>query len=174
MPKVYLEVGKEVDRLVGETADRWHPGLKENGVTICVLFVELHDGEGACLETPCLNHHGYPAAAIMKINGYKDRVEGKADATLVIDKFVWEDMNERQQVSLLDHELHHLLVKVDKAGSVKHDDLGRPILKLRKHEFELGGFYSIAARHKRDAVEYLAVTNVAENFSKMDLPLSAV
>ena len=36
--------------------------------------------------------------------------------------------------ALLDHELHHLELKRDKKDRIRKDDLGRPLLRMRKHD----------------------------------------
>ena len=171
MPKLYAEVDKEVDRLLARTIDEWHPGLKEHKVTICALFVYEVDGEGEKVEGSCLEHHGYPALATIKANSYKDRVEGKADATLIIDQHAWEEMSGPAKSALIDHELLHLKV-LEKKGVVVRDDLGRPVIKIRKHDYNVGGFFTIAERHKQASHEHSQLSELAEKYIQMELPFS--
>src|SRR5690606_5222802 len=92
--------------------------------------------------------NGYPAAAMVKINSYRDRVEGKADATIFIDADEWEGLDDPRREALIDHELQHLEVKRDPdTGAPLSDDAGRPKLKIRKHDHQYGWFDVIAERH---------------------------
>jgi hypothetical protein len=53
--------------------------------------------------------------------------------------------------------LFHIAVRRDRDGAIKSDDGGRPKLKLRKHDFEIGGFVEIAKRHGPESLEVQAV-----------------
>lgn len=43
---------------------------------------------------------------------------------------------------------------------VQRDDIERPKLKMRKHDFHWGGFDVIADRHGEDSVEVMAVAAI--------------
>jgi len=145
-----------------------HPGLDEAKVTVAVLFVEEFTGDGEATGEPCLELNGYGAAATIKINSYKSRVEGLKDATLTIDKVVWESLDQGSKVALLDHELLHLQVK-QREGTIRRDDCGRPLLKLKKHDFHFGGFHTICKRHGGKALEFQAVGDVLTHWRQLEL-----
>lgn len=138
---------------------RWHDDLGKAGVTVSVLTAhadeaDLEKGKSA------LRHHGYPAAALVRVNSHKDRVEGKADATILVDGDQWPDWPAERRLAILDHELTHLEL-VMKDGAVQRDDCGRPRLRLRKHDFELGGFEAVAERHKRAEIQVEALAKLS-------------
>ena len=101
--------------------------------------------------------------AIVKINSLKDRVEGKADATILLDGYQWDhEMSEDQRKAVLDHEVMHLMLERDGEGQIVADDIGRPKLKMRLHDFHFGGFHAIAERHGPHSVEHAAVKSLGE------------
>jgi hypothetical protein len=59
----------------------------------------------------------------------------------------WNHWDEDQQNALIDHEVTHISLVINRKGILTLDDLGRPKLKMRKHDFEVGWFHSIAERY---------------------------
>lgn len=110
------------------------------------------DEDTGALQNDALRKNGVRALAIARKLPLKDRVMGRGDAEVAIDADHWADLGREQQEALLDHELHHLSIKVDKRGLVR-DDIGRPIIKLRQHDHEFGWFKIIAERHGFSSVE---------------------
>lgn len=89
-----------------------------------------------------LTKNGVKALGICRKLPLKDRAMGRADAEISIDGDWWETATDDDRRALLDHELHHIAVK-----SSDRDDLGRPKLGMRPHDFEFGWFKVIAQRH---------------------------
>ena len=132
---------ERVDRLIR----KYHPELDKLTVYFDLLFVEG--------DPPALTHHGVPAFAIVKINSRKDRVKGNGDAEIVFDKGQFEIQKPETQEAIIDHELYHVIQKLDaKNAPMLHAD-GRPKLKLRKHDREFGWFDEIAQRHGINSIE---------------------
>ena len=102
--------------------------------------------------------------ATIKINSYRDRVEGKADVTITIDGHHWDELSDAELAAVLDHELTHLELVIEEDGSVSRDDIDRPKLRMRKHDFQIGGFNEVAKRHKADSLEVQAVAKVGKGF----------
>lgn len=137
------------DALVERLIRTQHQELKNCGVTIQVMLAHAATNEETGqTEGPAVLLHGYPCCAIVKVNSLKDRAEGKRDATITLDGDNWKDWPEPKRLAILDHELQHLQL----TGKV--DDCGRPKLKVRLHDWQLGGFHAIVQRHEAEAVEY--------------------
>jgi hypothetical protein len=165
MPTTFYECGPEVTIVAGKLIERYYPDLVRAGVTITYLFASNVDAIGGCLK-----HGGYPAAAIVKRNSLQDRVEGKADCTIKIDKEWWDGHSETERAALIDHELYHILVAEDDEGTdFILDDIDRPKIELRKHDFQIGGFDEIAKRHGPNAEEVKAILAVNEQWQQMEL-----
>jgi hypothetical protein len=166
MGKVFTPCANE-DQTVLDMADqiirRYYPEFIDAGLTIFYVFVET-DGIGAAL-----SHGGYPAAGACKINSLKDRVEGKADCTITIDKAWWAGHDTRQNLAMLDHELHHILIAKDDDNKFILDDCGRPKVKLRKHDWQHGGFLEIAKRHRMASVDMHSIMEVQGVFVQANL-----
>lgn len=126
--------------------------------TLCLMFVHGEDKEG---DAP-LKLHGYPCAAVVSVVPHKQRADKRADAEILIDQVWWDKANDRQRTALLDHEITHLEIHIDDHGFVKQDDQGRPKLRIRLHDWQLGGFRCIAERYGSDAPE----VEMARQFEK--------
>jgi hypothetical protein len=103
---------------------------------------------------------GYPCAAKVRIVSLKDRAAGMPDAQIIIDALRWEELTAVERDALLDHELEHLQPALDKDGKPKQDDLGRPKLKMKLHDAEIGIFRSVVERYGPEALD----AQIAEKF----------
>jgi hypothetical protein len=124
-----------------------HTPLVEAKLKIDLLFAYPEYDENGEPVGCALKHHGVPAHGICRKLSLKDRSKGHGDAEICLDGDWWGKAAREEQEALLDHELHHLTVMFTKNGVLKTDDLGRPLVKLRKHDFEFGWFTTIARRH---------------------------
>lgn len=140
MATKYTPADSECLDRVNALIERYYPHLKDNEVTIELLFATADEGQP-------LKHGGYPAAAIVRIVSEKDRVKGNKDAEICIDQLRYEEMSAEEKDALLDHELYHLVVKYDDHEAVKRDSADRPKLGMRKHDHQFGWFAEIAKRH---------------------------
>lgn len=159
MPVIYSKAAEPALDLLADTIARYHAELAENGVTVGVLVA--HPGDDG---EPPVKLHGYPCAAVIKITPYKQRVQGIEDAVITLSGPHWRGLDEAGRVALLDHELEHLELSRDREGNVRSDDQGRPKLKLRLHDWQLGGFESIAKRHGPAAPEVTAYRAAHERY----------
>jgi hypothetical protein len=171
MATTYEKAPKEVTDLLQGVMDKFHPVLASCEVTVDVLMARGVDKEGVGLPDPVLKLHGYMAAAIVKIVPLKQRVLGQGDALITIDAATWSELSEEKQRAVLDHELEHIQVVANNgegkpAGLVEcdvetgevigeplGDDIGRPKLKLKLHDWHLEGFKNIAERYGGSALE---------------------
>ncbi len=99
----------------------------------------------------------------------KDRALGRADAEIMLDGDWWEGATDAERKALLDHELHHICPKLDKRGLVT-DDLGRPVLLMRQHDFEFGWFTIIAQRHGIASQERIQAKRIADSAGQFYWP----
>lgn len=109
-----------------------------------------------------ITHQGRRAYGLASIRNAKLRALMPYDGEILIDRDWWDSVNERQQEALLAHELYHFVPKMDATGSLVVDDAGRPKLKLREHDFEVGWFAHIASRYGSDSVERAQARQVVE------------
>lgn len=150
-------------QLIKSTLEKYHPELVEAGVTVEALMAFNDTGYP-------VKANGYPALACIRIVPLKSRIKGMADAEITIDKGAYDALNEPQREALLDHELNHLIVKRDKEQNIKVDDLDRPCLKMRKHDYQMGWFKVIAERHKENSPEVYQAKLLWRNDSKTFFP----
>lgn len=145
-----LDVGKRLN----DAMTSWHPDLVEAGVT-----VECFSAAADAGVTPALRQGGYPAVAVTRIVPYRDRVAGMADAHIYVDFDAWHSMDDEEKLALLDHELTHLELVVDKNGDAKLDASDRPRLRIRRHDIRIGVFISCMKRHGKKAIDAQAVVS---------------
>src|SRR5262245_4301901 len=158
---------EEVGPLVMKLVERNYPDLGD--VTYNLLFAHGPRDENGQIKAPALKLHGYPCCAIIKINSLEQRVAGLADVTIKIDGDEWPDWDDRRRAAILDHELYHLVPFI-KGKAIQTDDAGRPKLKLRNHDWQLGGFAEIVRRHGDHAVEAVAFRATADRHGQLLMP----
>ncbi len=167
LPRTYEKIApgghKIYDRMLA-IRDRYHGALTETGVVIDLLLAHAARDKNDDPTGAAVKHGGYPAAATIRIVNLKDRVAGLGDVQLIVDGDKWDEWTDAELDALLDHELTHIEIVIDKDGAVVRDDAGRPKLKLRLHDFQIGGFNSIAKKHKEDAFEVQSVAAVGKEF----------
>lgn len=147
MPTIYRKADDDLANTVQEALQRYRSDLDEAGVTVETLTAH---GEA---DEPVLKLHGYSCAAVVSIKSLKDRAGSSADARIIVDDATWSDFTEAQRDATLHHELLHLLLVRNKAGAIEHDQAGRPKLKMRLHDVQLGAFREVVERHKEHAPE---------------------
>ena len=155
----------DVHGVLAEARRRWHADLDRYEVTVDVLFAWAGKNGGAALKL-----HGWPCEATIKPTAYRDRVRGAGDVLLTLDAAVWEAKTPDERLALIDHELEHLVIQRDKDEAVKSDDHGRPKIKTRPHDYELGGFASVARRHGHHAPEVQSFRAVYDEHRQLLLP----
>jgi hypothetical protein len=148
----------------------WHPKLVEAGVRVDLLIAfGPVDKEGE-KTGPAIVHQGIPCLGLCQITKVQLRVLGNGDALITLDGDRWPDLDEGEQLALIDHELTHLELVLEMKAKIKLvstdgeaesevcaqpqlDDAGRPKLRIRKHDFEVGWFHAVAKRHGRASQE---------------------
>ena len=164
----YAKASNDMRDMAESVARNHHSELVDAGVTIGVLAC-VH-GERDDESRPALKLHGYTCAATIQITPVKQRMLGHPDAVIVIDEKTWEGLTEARRRALIDHELTHLVVQFDDDGQPKLDDAGRPKLRMRLHDWELGGFEEVAERHGGSALEVVEFRRVLEARRQLLLP----
>jgi hypothetical protein len=159
MATTYEKCDEVVNRRVRRLIQKHYPDLQECEARIDCLFARNGDG-------PAVKLHGYACLAVVRKTSLKQRVLGLGDAEIVIDEKAYEDLTETQRDALLDHEIYHLEVQKDEHGYPDTDDAGRPKLKLKLHDWELGGFAEIAQRYGSDAPEVKAAQDFQDKFGQ--------
>jgi hypothetical protein len=161
--------GEATIELLREVAEAYHPDLCLHGVTYDVLFaLAPRDDNGMVVGDP-LKKNGVPALALVRVVGLADRTKGMADVEIRLDGERWPELSEAVKRATLDHELTHLALSFDSDEDLKRDDLGRPRLRLRPHDWELGGFDWVVSRHRGDAVETIQLRETIERIRQLEL-----
>jgi hypothetical protein len=114
-----------------------------------------------------LKLRGYPAAAIARVLGKKDRAKGQGDCEIVIDGDAWEIEADRE--STIHHELLHFSLQTYPNGQVKEHDNGRPKIKMRLHDVQLGTFNEIVEEYGLRSHDGRNVRTVIETYRQMVL-----
>lgn len=163
----YEQAKSEIRDLVNQVRCKHYNDLVEAEVTIGVLMARPTTNDAGEPTGPAIRHNGYPAQALIKHTNLKDRVAGLPDAILTIDADNWEDLNDEEREALIDHELYRLEVRRDDDSQIISDDHGRPKLKCRLHDWQLGGFTVIAKRHGEASAERRQVKALVDEFGQI-------
>lgn len=156
MGTTYEAAGPELKKAVQEAIKAYHPDLiKATIATVICRRYDRHETEINAMKT-----RGQTVMAKIAITPLADRARGLQDAKLTINGYQWDRMEENARKALLDHELCHLEIG---EGA---DDLGRPKLKMRHHDWELTGFAAVVERHGENSVESKALQNFKADYGK--------
>jgi hypothetical protein len=99
----------------------------------------------------------------------KDRAMGRGDAEITLDGDWWATANDAERRALLDHELHHIVVRQEMGVAIR-DDIGRPKLGLQPHDVEIGWFNVIAARHGAASQEQQQAKKIMDDWGQYYWP----
>ena len=171
MATTYRRAEDAIREQVYAVMERHHPELKGAGVTVDVLWCEATVSESSGeMIAGNLKHGGRAAWGTIRITSQKERALGRMDAEMTLCEWAWKHRlsGKRERDALIDHELTHLQIVREQGGvklgdslpPPKKDGCGRPRLKSRQHDVELGLFYEVADRHKAYAPEAIVVREV--------------
>jgi len=131
------------------------PAPQENWPEVRVelmLVYASRNSDGTISATTPIKVRGREAIACVRITSLEERVAGRGDAIIWVDGDRRQRMDVQTLEAVLDHELTHLERGTTGQGSYT-DDAGRPILRMRQHDFEVGWFHEVAERHGERSVE---------------------
>ena len=170
----YEQAGDVIKALVAKVLSQNHPELAKEKVTIDTIVARRESRkEGAIV---ALKKDGHAVLAQIKITSLQDRSRGIADAKLVIDDYGWLRLSDVRKTAVIDHAMEHLTLAKSRASKrngyfsgPKRDDLGRPMLKIRPHDWVLTGFKSVTERHGDNSVEANQFTAFKAEFGQLNL-----
>lgn len=151
----------EVHELIDQLVTKYFSQLRDYGTTYNVLFAFAKLYKNGDPRGPAVTLHGRECLAKIRIVPYRDRVNGIADAEIIIDGKRWEELGDEQREALLDHELCHLEGVFDAKGDLKRDDLDRPCLRIARHDHDFGWFNATVRRHGIHSIEWQQYQNFA-------------
>ena len=164
MGKSYEKGTREMQTYLNEALDMYHSDLKEVGIRVALFRVSEIDDNGQ--SDHALRLHGHDADAVASNYNLKRRVQTDFDCEISVEATAWDSMTDRGRLALIDHELTHFKLKFDRNGVLKMDDIGRPMLEMRKDSFMLTGFFEVIIRHGQEAGEAGAVSRVYAEVQK--------
>lgn len=163
---------RTVEQLADTLIDKYesHKPLAAVPVKVDFVFARADVDDNGEPINDALSKNGIKALGICRKMPLKDRAMGRGDAEVCLDGDWWAKASPEEQAALLDHELHHIAVKMDKHGRIAMDDLGRPQLKLRKHDIDVGWFSCIAQRHGAASLERIQAKSIMDNAGQFYWP----
>jgi hypothetical protein len=176
----FREAADEIVSLVAGVMRECHPELVAEGVTVDVLEAytppkEVKPTRGKRRgpprdpkpPRPSLWKDGLPCLALAKINSHEVRVEGGKDCSIKIDIEEWKKLPDGRRRALIDHELRHFMVVCDDDGNTKFDAQGRPKMRLRPHDHQVGVFLDVIDRHGWQATEALSLRDAVRRVKQL-------
>jgi hypothetical protein len=139
-----------------------HQLIERHKVKVDYLFAFADTDEDGQPINNALNKNGIRALGLCRKIGLKDRAKGMGDVEILIDHDHWKTIPEAEQRALLDHEMTHIQVCVNQRDEPKLDAIGRPKIKIRKHDVEVGWFASVAQRHGAASIEQIQAKQILD------------
>jgi hypothetical protein len=136
-PVNYDLIPKDNDayQLLDEVRDKWHEDLYGAKIALAYRKRLKRDKDGIlmlgrCVKISDLQHEFAPF-----------------DFVIVLNSDIWRDttFDKKKKMALLDHELCHAALSLDKNLERRNDEKGRTIYRLRRHDIE--EFRSVVEHH---------------------------
>lgn len=164
MGNIYFKASEEHHKLAYNVMAKYHSELSKARVNLGLLITMSNKENQPALKDGALG--------IIKIVPVKDRVTKQFDVELIVDGDVWNKKHELRE-PLIDHLLSRLEVKKHKAkpnqkededdvDQFTTDDIGRPIIKMRKCDLNaVSGFAEVATRHGESSIEMQQLKDIS-------------
>lgn len=156
MAKTYEVADKDAHDILGVLMEHHHDTLHDHELQIAIVGVK-ETGDGYALSKDSLR----VLAQVRKQNDLQRLLTG-FDAVIEIDVVAYGKMDPCVRAALLDHELCHLAVVLDRYGNLKQNDDGRPKLAMVPHDAQIGVFQQCMRRHKYNAIETIVMRAVIQ------------
>jgi hypothetical protein len=155
---------KAVSAMLAAIVKEHHKPLHDAKVRFDVVFCRAETNADQTPKGFALKKNGKRCLGIASAIPLLDRAMGRADAQIKIDADWWgkEGTTDEMRNALLDHEVNHFEIKKDEVDAPKSDDLDRPILSIREHDWEISGFKVIAERYGAASVEVMEARELHE------------
>ena len=163
MSRTIMKASEAVVALADRMMGSHHAELAAEKVRVAVLMVMPPVNKDGDKIGPAVQQGGVEATAKIKVASAGERVLADVDAIMEIDGERWGTLSPKTQAALVDHELEHLIVQVDKKGLTRRHPDGVPVLATQPDDWHLTGFESIVKRHGRHALEAMAIGELYEN-----------
>jgi hypothetical protein len=159
----YQRANDGILAMMEEIREKFHGQLTEADVSTGLLLAYGSRNQDGERTSDALTKGGLRLAGLAKVVGLRERTAGLPDTLVVMDGDRWDDWSEEKQKALIDHELTHFEVQFEPEipGVWKTDDLGRPIVKIKPHDFEVGWFESVARRWGVSSFEVEQASQIA-------------
>jgi len=161
---VYLAADDDMVRLLAEAFDKYHGSRLRKGddaVRVSIIQAWAKTDEDGNPVGAALKHHGVPCFAKVRIVNQRDRVNGLADAEILVDGDAWPHLEIPQRLAIIDQQLTRIEpVCHDDTGLFKLDDCGRPKLKIRLPDYQIAGFHEVRERHGGDSLEHREIATL--------------
>ena len=116
---------------------------------------------------PCLRRFGFNVPARTRITSLEQRVGGMDDIVLQIDDHSWKELDQMKREAVLDQQLHSLEVMRDADGADKEDDAGRPKFRIKRPDWLVSGYETIARRYGHDSPEIRSWKKESARFNQL-------
>lgn len=166
---IYLACGREVNDVIASMMNLYHKELVAMNVTVSAsyVFAERHEETGDP-QGRGLEWHGVAADAVVRGTRLKERVQGRADVEILVCGVAWTEMTRKERDALIDHELYHVELIIDReTGEPKLDDSGRPLLNMREHDVDMGWFLEVAERHGEHSGEVRQARGIVASYGEI-------
>jgi hypothetical protein len=155
------------DALIADLIAERYPDLLEGHATIRAYFAHAAVNKDGVKKGPALKRDGLGIPCRPKVNNAADRLQGKPDASILLDGDEWPEWTEAERAARIDECLYALEASRDDEGALVTDDLGRLKLTLRTPDWSFRGFAEIARRHGQASPEVRAANELADQYGQL-------
>lgn len=127
--------GHEAYKLLDEVRDKWHEDLYGAKIALAYRKRLKRDRDGILMLGKCI-----------KVSDLQKEF-CPFDFIILLNREVWQDtaFDKKKRLALLDHEMCHAELSLDKQLDRRTDEKGRTVYRVRKHDIE--EFRSVVEHH---------------------------
>lgn len=140
----FLKADPEVYDLLNEVIAEHFADINAIGLTFDLMMAFPPVDEQEVPTGPALTKYGVEALAIVSAVPLKYRSRGCGDCEILLSSERWVKLTEDEKQALLHHELTHVTISRKTNSEVIRDALGRPKIKMRPHDIQIGWFADTA------------------------------
>lgn len=138
-------------------SEKIHKDLIDTKARVLAMFAKPPTDEYGEKTGPALTSGGLRVLWKVKTTNLEHRSKYNVDAEFLIDKEAWDAWTEDERYAAVDEMLYSLEVQRDKDNYIKSDDIGHPVMKIRKPDIVVKTYTAMIRRHKEESEGYKAI-----------------
>lgn len=144
-----------------------HEIIKNYEINIAMFYKYGKRDKNGDLKSPAIAKYGKAIPAQIKLVSSFNRMTDNVDAKIILNKELWDEMEEKEKESTIDECLSYIQIKEDKTGEpiMISEDSNKVAIKLRHPDFYCEGFLDTLNEYKESYIPWQDANNISQKIS---------